>query len=145
MLAMLAGVVRADRGSWGGGGGGRGGGYWGGGRWGSGDADGDGNGNFGNEENGFGFGSLQSFDRANTILIAHAVLASAVWVLFVPWAAILLRLNIKSPIVLKLHAIFQVLSLLVFTAAAGLGSVISSSSVCMTDRGVQHLASSADE
>jgi hypothetical protein len=30
--------------------------------------------------NGFGLGSVQSFDRANRVLIAHAVIASLVWV-----------------------------------------------------------------
>jgi hypothetical protein len=112
MVAFLAGTVQADRGYWGGG-------RWGGGYGGRGYNDGDSN--FGSEENGFGFGSLENFDRANTILIAHGILASAVWVLFVPWAALLLRLNVNNPIVLKLHAILQILALLVFIAAAGLG------------------------
>lgn len=67
------------------------------------------------------FGSAASFDHATRILIAHAVLASLVWVVFVPWLAILLRLNIKNPIVLKLHAIGQVLSYVIYIAAAGLG------------------------
>ena len=73
------------------------------------------------EQNGFGLGSEASFDRANTILIAHAVVASAVWVLFVPWAALLLRLNLKNPIVLKLHAFFQILAYLLYIAGAGMG------------------------
>lgn len=99
VAALFVNVVRADP-PWGGGGGGAWGGN--GNRWGSGgrnDNDGDSNTSYGTEENGFGFGDMASFDRANTILIAHAVIASAVWVLFVPWAALLLRLNIKSPIV----------------------------------------------
>jgi hypothetical protein len=124
VLTLAVSIVQADGGPWGSGGGGSGGGgRWNGGRFGYGD-DGDGNGNggdFGSADNGFGFGSLANLDRANAILIAHAVLASAVWVLFVPWAALLLRLNIESPVVLKLHAIFQILSLIVFIAAAGLG------------------------
>jgi hypothetical protein len=75
----------------------------------------------GNAGNGFEFGSAGAFDRANTILIAHAVLASAVWVLFVPWAALLLRIGLKNPLVLKLHAFFQILSYLIYIAAAGMG------------------------
>jgi hypothetical protein len=100
--ALLIATAKADppwgRGSDGDGGSGRWG--WGGNRGGYDDDDGDdGNDYYGNEQNGFGLGSAASFDRANTILIAHAVIASAVWVLFVPWAALLLRINLKSPIV----------------------------------------------
>lgn len=113
-LLYFATVVVADRGPWGGGN-----------RWSGGgneDEGGDGRGgDFGTAENGFGLGSMGSFDRANTILIAHAVIASAVWVLFVPWAALLLRINIKSPVVLKLHALLQIVSYLLYIAAAGLG------------------------
>ena len=54
-------------------------------------------------------------------IIARAMLASAVWVLFVPWAALLLRINLKSPVVLKLHAILQILSYLTFVAGVGIG------------------------
>ncbi|KIV92607.1 hypothetical protein PV10_03881 [Exophiala mesophila] len=67
------------------------------------------------------FGSLSDFNHASRILIAHAVLASLVWVVFVPSLAILLRLNIKNPIVLKLHALGQIFSYIVYIAAAGLG------------------------
>lgn len=67
------------------------------------------------------FGSLADFNHASRILIAHAVMASLVWVILVPWLAILLRLNIKNPIVLKLHAIGQIFSYVVYIAAAGLG------------------------
>ena len=38
-----------------------------------------GNTNF-NSSNGFGLGSFEDFNRANKILIAHAVIASLVWV-----------------------------------------------------------------
>ncbi|KIW79235.1 hypothetical protein AYO21_00401 [Fonsecaea monophora] len=67
------------------------------------------------------FSSPAAFDHATRILIAHAVLASAVWVLFVPSLAILLRLNIKNPIVLKIHAVGQILSYIIFIVAAGMG------------------------
>ncbi|OAL36545.1 hypothetical protein AYO20_04161 [Fonsecaea nubica] len=67
------------------------------------------------------FSSPAAFDHATRILIAHAVLASAVWVLFVPSLAILLRLNIKNPIVLKMHAVGQILSYIIFIVAAGMG------------------------
>ncbi|KAK6384767.1 hypothetical protein LTS17_002330 [Exophiala oligosperma] len=89
---------------------------------------GDGNGNSGSSSSSgstFGQGSLFSsageFDKATHILIAHAVLASLVWVLFIPSLAILLRLNIKNPIILRIHAVGQVLSYTLFIAAAGLG------------------------
>ncbi|ETN44260.1 uncharacterized protein HMPREF1541_10811 [Cyphellophora europaea CBS 101466] len=85
------------------------------------DDDGDGNSIYGDEANGFGLGSAASFDRANNVLIAHAIVASAVWVLFVPWAALILRINLKSPIVLKLHAGLQIFSYLVYIAGAGMG------------------------
>ncbi len=55
------------------------------------------------------------------MLIAHAVLASLVWVMFTPCLAILLRLNLKSPIVLKIHAIGQILSYIIFVVAVGMG------------------------
>lgn len=115
--ALSVPAVKADYG-WGGGRG------WNGNRDGDGDGDGSGSGS-GNdaftEQNGFGLGSEASFDRANTILIAHAVVASAVWVLFVPWAALLLRMNLKNPIVLKLHAFFQILAYMLYIAGVGMG------------------------
>ncbi|KAL6243967.1 hypothetical protein RBB50_008836 [Rhinocladiella similis] len=67
------------------------------------------------------FSSAGQFDKATHILIAHAVLASLVWVLFIPSLAILLRLNIKNPIILRIHAVGQVLSYILFVAAAGMG------------------------
>jgi hypothetical protein len=62
------------------------------GRWGDGDWNGRGNpwfngddenangGNTADATNGFGLGSLEGFNRASKILIAHAVMASLVWV-----------------------------------------------------------------
>ena len=101
---------------------GSGGPFWGEGGDGGGDGDGSGTGSSGfNASNGFGLGSLQNFDRATNILIAHAVIASLVWVMFIPTGAILLRVNLKNPIILKLHAIIQVLSYLLFLVAAGMG------------------------
>lgn len=117
--ALTVPAVKADYG-WGG----RGGRGWNGNSDGNDDSDGSGNGGGSDaftEQNGFGLGSEASFDRANTILIAHGVVASAVWVLFVPWAALLLRLNLKNPIVLKLHAFFQILAYLVYIAGVGMG------------------------
>ncbi|KIX99191.1 uncharacterized protein Z520_04767 [Fonsecaea multimorphosa CBS 102226] len=67
------------------------------------------------------FTSAAEFSRATHILIAHAVLASAVWVLFIPSLAILLRLNLKNPIVLRIHAVGQILSYIIFVVAAGMG------------------------
>lgn len=54
-------------------------------------------------------------------MIAHAVLASVAWAFFFPLGAIMLRLNIKSPIMLKLHIFFQLSAYLIFVAAAGMG------------------------
>ncbi|EXJ65811.1 uncharacterized protein A1O5_11052 [Cladophialophora psammophila CBS 110553] len=67
------------------------------------------------------FSSPAEFDRATRILIAHAVLASAVWVLFIPSLAVLVRLNLKNPIVLKIHAVGQILSYIIFIVAVGMG------------------------
>jgi hypothetical protein len=67
------------------------------------------------------FSSQAAFNRANRILIVHAVLASVVWVIFIPSLAMLLRLNIKNPIVLRIHAVGQVLSYIIFIVAAGMG------------------------
>lgn len=62
-----------------------------------------------------------SSDSGRRALIAHAVIASAVWVILVPLGGILLRLNIRSPWVLRVHATLQILSYLLYIAAVGLG------------------------
>ncbi len=67
------------------------------------------------------FSDSAQFNKATRILIAHAAMASLVWVLFVPSMAILLRPNIKSPIILKLHAVGQILSYIIYIVAAGMG------------------------
>ncbi|KAK5382321.1 hypothetical protein LTS13_002985 [Exophiala xenobiotica] len=67
------------------------------------------------------FGSQAEYNKANRILIIHAILASLVWVVCIPSLAILLRLNIKNPIVLRIHAFGQILSYLIFVVAAGMG------------------------
>lgn len=82
---LLLSQVRAD---WGGGWGNRGDGDWdgdGNAWWGDGnnddDDDDDDNGNNTAENtNGFGLGSVQDFNTASQVLIAHAVIASLVWV-----------------------------------------------------------------
>ncbi|KAJ9601999.1 hypothetical protein H2200_013558 [Cladophialophora chaetospira] len=94
------------------------------------DCDGSGDGssgssNGGSSSNSFTQGALFSnpaqFNQATRILIAHAVMASLVWVLFIPSLAILLRLNIKNPIVLKIHAFGQIFSYIIYIVAAGMG------------------------
>ncbi len=83
----------------------------------------------GNPNNGgssFGPGSsagsqFEPTSTANQIIIIHAVLASLAWVLFMPVGAILLRLNIQSPIILKLHAACQIFGYLVYVVAVGMG------------------------
>ncbi|KAF7509987.1 hypothetical protein GJ744_007301 [Endocarpon pusillum] len=55
------------------------------------------------------------------VMIAHAVLATVAWAFFFPMGAILLRLNIKSPIMLKLHIYCQTFAYLIYVAAAGMG------------------------
>ena len=67
------------------------------------------------------FSNPAEFSKASRILIAHAVLASLVWVLFIPSLAILLRLNLKNPIIVKIHAVGQILSYIIYTVAAGMG------------------------
>jgi len=67
------------------------------------------------------FGSTAEYNRAKSILIAHAVLASLVWVIFIPSLAILLRLDIQNPVVLRVHAVGQFLSYIIFVVAAGMG------------------------
>jgi hypothetical protein len=65
--------------------------------------------------------SSGSFNHARNVLIAHAVIASLVWVIFIPSLAILLRLKLTSPVVVRLHAIGQVLSYIMYVVAAGMG------------------------
>ncbi|EXJ61085.1 hypothetical protein A1O7_05238 [Cladophialophora yegresii CBS 114405] len=67
------------------------------------------------------FNNAAQFSNATRILIAHAVLASLVWVMFIPSFAILLRLNLKNPIVLKIHAAGQILSYVIYIVAVGMG------------------------
>ncbi|KAG9771314.1 hypothetical protein ABEF93_007861 [Exophiala dermatitidis] len=67
------------------------------------------------------FGSSTAFNRAGRILIGHAVLASLVWVIFIPSLAILLRLDLKSPMVLRIHAVGQIVSYIIYIGAAGMG------------------------
>lgn len=120
--ALLANTVKAQFGS----------------GWPGGFGNGDGNGPFGDGDDGDNdnsgdsssstgvsqgsvFSSQAEFNKATRILVVHAVLASLVWVLFIPSLAILLRLNLKNPIVLKVHAVGQILSYLIYIVAAGMG------------------------
>ncbi|KAK5044998.1 hypothetical protein LTR84_010146 [Exophiala bonariae] len=125
-VALLNSVAQAGYPGWSGSGGGYGGSrppWWDGDDGGNGD---DGNGNNGSNNNGninqgALFSSEAEFNKATRILIAHAVLASLVWVLFIPSLAILVRLNLKAPIILKLHAIGQVASYIIYIVATGTG------------------------
>jgi len=67
---------------------------------------------------GFDFGPRQNIKH---VIVVHAVLAALAWVVLMPSGAILLRLNIQSPIVLKLHAACQIIAYLVYFVAAGMG------------------------
>ena len=75
----------------------------------------------GNGLGGFDYATLTIFEKKNRVIIAHAVLACLAWVLFIPFGAILLRLNLKSPVILKLHTAIQIFSYLIFVAAVGMG------------------------
>lgn len=77
----------------------------------------------GSGSNGFGFdfGSRFGLQNVNHVIVIHAVLAALAWVLLMPIGAILLRLNIQSPVILKLHAACQVVAYLVYFVAAGMG------------------------
>lgn len=55
------------------------------------------------------------------ILITHAVLAVFPWALFVPLGAIVLRLNIRSPWLFRIHAYTQMCWYLIYIVAVGLG------------------------
>ncbi len=70
---------------------------------------------------GFNIASSSSLAPKTQILIAHAVLASVAWAFFFPMGAIMLRLNIQSPIMLKLHIFLQTFAYLIYVAAAGMG------------------------
>lgn len=123
-LALLAAVsLRSRSGAqFSGGGGSFGGDNSGGSRWDNGD---DGDNNDGSPtrtaSQGSPFSSQPEFDRATRILIVHAVMASLVWVIFIPSLAILLRLNIKSPAILRVHAVGQIMSYIIYIGAAGMG------------------------
>jgi len=119
--ALLVSVGQAGYPGWGGSGYGGNRPSW----WNGDNGDNDGNGSNNDNNNNINQGALfsseASFNKATRILIAHAVLASLVWVIFIPFFAILLRLNVKSPVILKLHAIGQILSYVIYIVAAGLG------------------------
>lgn len=73
---------------------------------------------FGSDGSGFDFGPKQSIKH---VIVVHAVLAALAWVVLMPSGAILLRLNIQSPIILKLHAACQIIAYLIYFVAAGMG------------------------
>jgi hypothetical protein len=80
----------------------------------------------GNQPSGTGFSQRIDLNSPETIhkrhvLIAHAVMATTAWAFFFPIGSIFLRLNINHPIMLKLHIYTQILSYIVYAAAAGLG------------------------
>jgi hypothetical protein len=76
----------------------------------------------GSNPNGSDFGFDKSgLQNVKRIVVVHAVLAALAWVIFIPLGAILLRLNIQSPIILKLHAACQIIAYLIFVVAAGMG------------------------
>ena len=129
---LLLNTASAQFGGWGGGFGGGGGDGDGPPPWANGNGNGNGGGDgsdgssSGSSSSGFlnqgsPFASQAEFNRASRILTVHAVLASLVWVVLVPSLAILLRLNLKNPIVLKIHAVGQILSYIIFIVAAGMG------------------------
>ena len=55
------------------------------------------------------------------VLIAHAVMATLAWAFLFPMGAIMLRLNINHPIMLKLHIFIQMAAYVIYVAAAGMG------------------------
>lgn len=58
---------------------------------------------------------------SDNILIIHAVLAVLAWAFFAPIGAIILRLNLQSAPLLRIHGLFQILSCLMYIVAVGLG------------------------
>ena len=80
--------------------------------------------NGGSGNNDSGFGSQSGFQNVNHVLVAHALLAVLAWALFMPVGAIILRLNIQSPHLLKIHAFCQVSAYLTYIVAAGMGVYI---------------------
>jgi len=75
----------------------------------------------GGDGSGFDLDSIPGLQNIKHHVVIHAVLAALAWVLLIPIGAILLRLNIQSPIILKLHAACQIIAYLVYFVAAGLG------------------------
>lgn len=51
----------------------------------------------------------------------HGTTAVLAWAFFMPLGAVLLRLNIQSPIILKLHAACQIFAFLLYFCAVGMG------------------------
>src|SRR5436309_1994889 len=68
----------------------------------------------GRNGSGFDFGSIPGLQNIKHHVVIHAVLAALAWVILMPIGAILLRLNIQSPIILKLHAACQIIAYLIF-------------------------------
>jgi len=117
---------------------------WGGGHWGGGDGDGngdwngcgwwdgsddcndgddgdnDGNNNGSVDPSALGL-STSEMNRTTRIITVHAVLASLVWVFFIPIGGILVRSGVKSPWVVRIHAFLQSISFLIYIVAVGMG------------------------
>lgn len=111
-------------------------GGWGGGHWGDGDGNGDDNGSWngcgwwdgndncnGGDDGGTADPSRLGLSTSDTtrIITIHAVLASLVWVFFIPVGGILVRSGIKSPWIVRIHAFLQSISYLLYIVAAGMG------------------------
>jgi uncharacterized membrane protein len=75
----------------------------------------------GTDETGKKLAMSPALRMSDNILITHAVLAALAWSFFVPLGAIVLRLNIQSPLLLKIHVYLQMCSYLIYIIAVGLG------------------------
>ena len=60
-------------------------------------------------------------NKTHTILVAHAVMACAAWVLLFPLGAVLLRLNINHPAITRLHATIQLCTYALFILSSVAG------------------------
>ncbi|KAK5106356.1 hypothetical protein LTS08_000474 [Lithohypha guttulata] len=96
--------------------------------WGGGDCDGDDDDDDGDGDDdssttnpaqlGFTSEQINGYNRMITI---HAVLACLVWVFLIPLGGILIRLGLKSPWIVRIHALLQSISYLIYVVAAALG------------------------
>jgi H+/Cl- antiporter ClcA len=65
--------------------------------------------------------SAKTREKFHMMIVSHAIMACLAWAFFIPLGGILLRLNLRSPWILRIHMILQMTSYFAYVASVGLG------------------------